>query len=92
MEKELAIITVIGKDRVGIIANISGLLAKNNINIEDVSQKVLEGFFVMNMVINIKESKIGLGLLRQELSKICSKLNLKVQLQHENILKHMQRL
>ena len=49
MDKELLFITVIGQDKKGIVARISGLLYESNINIEDISQGIMEGYFVMTM-------------------------------------------
>jgi len=92
MKKELLFITVIGKDKKGIIAKISNLLYKSNINIEDVGQKVREGYFVMTMLVDMKDSKYSLEKLRSELEKIGDEMGLKIQIQHENIFKMMHRV
>ena len=57
MKKELSFITVIGKDKKGIVAKISNLLYKNNVNIEDINQKIMEGLFVMTMLVDISGYK-----------------------------------
>jgi len=92
MEKELLFITVIGRDKKGIVASISNLLYECNINIEDISQKIMGTYFVMTMLVDMKESKNSLEKVREELEKIGESLGLKVQIQHENIFKMMHRI
>ena len=92
MEKELLFITVIGADKKGIVAKISNLLYECDINIEDISQKIMETYFVMTMLVDMKESKLSLEKVREELEKIGIELKLKVQIQHENIFKMMHRI
>jgi ACT domain-containing protein len=92
MEKELLFITVIGEDKKGIVAKISMLLYECNINIEDISQKIMDSYFVMTMLVNMKESEYKLEKVRKELEKIGKELQLKIQIQHENIFKMMHRV
>ncbi len=93
MEKELVFITVIGKDRKGIVATISGFLYQQNINIEDISQRIMsDGYFVMTMLADIKDAAISLDKISQGLEKIGNELGMKIQLQHENIFKMMHRV
>jgi ACT domain-containing protein len=93
MEKELLFITVIGEDKKGIVAKISMLLYKCNINIEDISQKIMDNsYFVMTMLVDMKESKHKLEEVRKKLEKIGEELQLKIQIQHENIFKMMHRV
>jgi len=92
MEKELLFITVIGEDKKGIVAKISMLLYECNINIEDISQKIMDNYFVMTMLVNMKESEYKLEKVRKELEKIGKELQLKIQIQHENIFKMMHRV
>lgn len=92
MEKELLFITVIGADKKGIVAKISNLLYECDINIEDISQKIMDKYFVMTMLVDMKESKLSLEKVREELEKIGDELKLKVQIQHENIFKMMHRI
>ena len=92
MEKELLFITVIGEDKKGIVARISSLLYECDINIEDINQKIMGSYFVMTMLVNMKESKYSLEKVREELEKIGEELLLKVQIQHENIFKMMHRI
>jgi ACT domain-containing protein len=93
MEKELVFITVIGKDRKGIVATISGFLYKHDINIVDINQRIMsDGYFVMTMLVDIKDAAIKMEKISQELEKIGNELGMKVQLQHENIFKMMHRI
>ncbi|MFA5388338.1 MAG: ACT domain-containing protein [Candidatus Omnitrophota bacterium] len=92
MKKELSFITVIGKDKKGIVAKISNLLYRNNINIEDINQKVIEGLFVMTMLVDVAGYKRSMRELNSALERIGKELKLKIQLQHENIFKMMHRV
>ena len=56
MDKELLFITVIGQDKKGIVARISGLLYESGVNIEDISQGIMEGYFVMTMAVDMREA------------------------------------
>ena len=60
------VVTIVGKDRVGIIAMVSNILAENNVNILNINQNIMEGFFNMVMIVEMTDSKIKL----QELQKI----------------------
>ena len=92
MEKELLFITVIGEDKKGIVAKISMLLYQYDINIEDINQRIMGNYFVMIMLVDMKESKHSLEQVREELEKIGNELKLKIQIQHENIFKMMHRV
>ncbi|MCK5177435.1 MAG: ACT domain-containing protein [Candidatus Aenigmarchaeota archaeon] len=91
-KKELLFITVIGADKKGIVAKISNLLYDCNINIEDINQKIMETYFVMTMLVDMKESTSSLETVRSQLDKIGGQMELKIQLQHEDIFKMMHRV
>jgi ACT domain-containing protein len=91
-DKDLAIVTVIGKDRTGIVADVSTALFEENINIEDIMQTIMDGFFVMAMLIDIGKSKKDIKAIRQRLDKVGSKIGMKIQIQHEKIFETMHRL
>jgi len=90
--KDLVFITVIGKDQKGIIARISNAVFTHNINIEDMNQKIMGGFFVMTMLADMSDSGITIGELKKELEIIEKQMDLKIQVQHENIFKAMHRV
>jgi ACT domain-containing protein len=92
MSKELLFITVIGEDKKGIVAKISNLLYQCDINIEDISQKIMGSYFVMTMLVDMKDTKRSLEELRADLEKIGKELGLQIQIQHENIFKMMHRV
>ncbi|HMB45676.1 MAG TPA: ACT domain-containing protein [Candidatus Methanoperedens sp.] len=92
MKKEQIFITVIGKDQKGIIARISNAVFAHNINIEDLNQKIMGGYFVMTMLADIADSPITITRLKKELSAIEAEMDLKIQVQHENIFKTMHRV
>ncbi len=92
MNKELLFITVIGKDKKGIVAKVSNLLYKHDINIEDISQRIMGGFFVMTMLVDIKTADIAMDKIATELEKIGQNMQLRIQLQHEKIFNKMHRI
>jgi ACT domain-containing protein len=92
MTKDLVFITVIGKDQKGIIARISNAVFAHNINIEDLNQKIMGGYFVMTMLADTTDSPITITRLKKELSGIEREMDLKIQVQHENIFKTMHRV
>ncbi|MBN2517923.1 MAG: ACT domain-containing protein [Candidatus Altiarchaeota archaeon] len=92
MAKELCFITVIGKDKKGIVARISNALFEANINIEDVDMKVMEGYFVMSMFVDVAESKLNMDEIKERMGRIEREMNLKIQVQHEEIFKTMHRV
>jgi len=92
MDKELLFITVIGQDKKGIVARISGLMYQCDINIEDISQRVIEGYFVMTMLVDMRDSNHDLEAISATLHRIGEEMGLKIQIQHENIFKAMHRV
>lgn len=87
-----AVITVIGQDRVGIIAAVSGLLAKNSVNIKDISQTIMEDVFTMIMLVDITGMAADFGTLAGELEDIGTELGLTVRIQHIGIFNAMHRI
>ncbi len=87
-----AIITVIGRDRVGIIAKISTVLADNNANILDISQTILQEYFTMMMLVDLSGITVGLEELKKKLSEEGEKLGVTVRVQHEDLFRSMHRI
>ncbi len=92
MPEDLVFITVIGKDQKGIIARISNAVFKHNINIEDLNQKVMDGYFVMTMLADMADSSASIGDIKKEFAEIEKQMDLNIQVQHENIFKAMHRV
>ncbi len=86
------IITVLGHDRVGIIAMVSNILADNDINILDISQTILQGFFTMVMVVDFTHSKIDVKELQEILGGKGQEIGLQITVQHEDLFKYMHRI
>ncbi|HBQ85908.1 MAG TPA: ACT domain-containing protein [Syntrophomonas sp.] len=91
-ESQKVIISVIGRDQVGIIAGISAILAESNINILDISQTILQGFFTMVMVVDSAGSTIDIAELRDILKTKGEQMHLEINVQHEDIFKFMHRI
>jgi len=82
-----AIVTVIGKDKPGIIAAVSGELNALGVNIEDISQTILQDYFVMLMLVQSKTMKIA--DMNAKLSAVGKKIGVDIRAQHEDIFKAM---
>ena len=91
-ESQVCIVTVTGKDKVGIIARIANTMAKANINIIDVSQRIMEAYFVMTMAVDITAATIDMKKIQKQLDKIARDMDLTITFQHENIFKMMHRV
>lgn len=87
-----AIVTVIGQDSVGIIANVSGILAKHKINILDISQTILQEYFTMMMLVDLTGMDITFAQLKVNLDEIGSSLGVSIVVQHEDVFKSMHRI
>ena len=87
-----AIITVIGKDRVGIIHDVSKILLEKNINILDISQTILNGCFTMMMVVEFTDENSDLSIVKESLDESAKKTALDIRIQHEDIFNAMHRL
>lgn len=84
-----AILTVVGNDRVGIIAGVSTLLSKHSVNILDLSQTVMEEYFTMVMLTDVSMCDIPFGELREKLNELGKELELSIRIQHEELFKSM---
>jgi ACT domain-containing protein len=89
---QICIMTVTGADRVGIIAKLATAMAKANINIVDVNQKIMEDNFVMTMAVDIANATIDTEKIKKRLDKIGKELSLNITFQDENIFKAMHRV
>jgi ACT domain-containing protein len=89
---QICIVTVTGKDRVGIIARLATVMAKANVNIVDVNQKIMEEYFVMTMAVDIGRAALDIGQLRKQLDQVGRQMALKITIQDETIFKAMHRV
>ena len=87
-----AIVTVVGKDAVGIIAGVCTQLASYNVNVLDISQTVMQGYFTMMMAVDVSGSKIPMAELAKELEQKGKEMNLSIRLQREDIFEAMHRV
>ena len=84
-----AIITVVGKDTVGIIAAICTYLAENKVNILDISQTILQGAFTMVMAVDVSKSTATIGELSKALAELGAEMDLSIRIQREEIFDAM---
>lgn len=87
-----AVITVIGKDKVGIIAGVSRILADNSVNILDISQTIMQGFFTMVMLVDLEKAALPLVQLSDKLAERGREMEVEIKLQHEDIFNSMHRI
>lgn len=93
MEQERAIITVVGKDTVGIIAKVCGYLADKHINILDISQTIVQGYFNMMMIVDITNIESAFSEIQDELRRLGEdKIGVQIKAQKEDIFDAMHRI
>jgi ACT domain-containing protein len=89
---QICIVTVTGADRVGIVARLATVMAKANVNIVDINQKIMEDYFVMTMAVDIGRASVDMGQIRKRLDQVGKQMALKIMIQDENIFKAMHRI
>jgi len=87
-----AVITVIGKDTVGILAKVTGICADNGVNVMDVSQTIMQDLFAMTMLADISRLKGTFGAFSDKLKDLGVTLNLQIHVMHEDIFNSMHRI
>jgi ACT domain-containing protein len=87
-----AVVTVVGKDRVGIIANVCVALASYNVNILDISQTVMEEYFTMMMVVDVSDCTVPLAELCKAMDAKGLEMGLSIRVQREDIFEAMHRV
>ena len=87
-----AIITVLGEDRVGIIAKVSSLLADEGINILDISQTIMQDVFTMIMLVDISGSTSKISDISEKLDMCGKELGVSITIKHEDLFKSMHRI
>ena len=87
-----AIITVVGSDKVGIIASVSSFLAEHKINIADITQTILSGNFVMMMMVSFENADIDIDALRNNLSEKAEEMGVEINVMSEKVFSAMHRV
>ena len=87
-----AIVTVIGKDKPGIIAKVSTCLAQKSVNIEDISQTLMQGNFTMLMLCELSGAIISLQQLKESLVELGEQIGVSIHVQHEDIFNAMHKV
>ncbi|MBR4289223.1 MAG: ACT domain-containing protein [Oscillospiraceae bacterium] len=87
-----AIVTVVGKDQVGIIAAVCVKLAEYNVNVLDISQTVMQGYFTMMMVVDVSAATLPLAELVVLMEQMGKERGLSIRLQREDIFEAMHRI
>jgi ACT domain-containing protein len=84
-----AVVTVVGKDKTGIISKVSTFLAERNVNILDISQTILGEYFAMIMMVDLSGTKAKLADLAEECESMGKNIGMSIHLQHEEIFNAM---
>lgn len=87
-----AVITVVGKDTVGILAKVSTVCAEYDANVIDVNQTVMQDLFAMVMLVETDRLSVDLGVMRKSLEELGEANNLKIHVMHEDIFNSMHRI
>ncbi len=87
-----AIVTVVGKDQVGIMAGVCTELAKYNVNVLDISQTVMQGYFTMMMVTGVEQISVPLAELVNRMEQLGKDMGLSIRVQREDIFEAMHRI
>ena len=87
-----AIITVVGSDKVGIIAKVSQFLSEHKINIADITQTILSGNFVMMMMVDLAASDISIDGLRNAMEDLSSDMGVEINIMSEKVFSAMHRV
>ncbi|MBB5337306.1 ACT domain-containing protein [Pectinatus brassicae] len=83
------VVTIVGKDRVGIIAMVSNILAEKKVNILNINQNIMDGFFNMVMIVEMTDDKVKLQDLQKTLKEKGTEINLDIKVQHQDIFNVM---
>ncbi|MFA5844586.1 MAG: ACT domain-containing protein [Coriobacteriia bacterium] len=87
-----AILSVLGEDRVGIVAGVSAALAETGSNIEDIRQTIISGVFSMTMLVTVDEDRTPFDGVQARLAAVAGELGLQITLQREDVFRYMHRV
>ncbi len=86
------VITVVGEDKVGIIAKVCIYLSETNINILDISQNIVHGYFNMMMIVDLEQAKEPLHVVSDEMRVLGKEIGVDIKIQHEDVFNCMHRI
>lgn len=92
LRKEMAVVSVIGEDSLGIVADVTRILAENRANIEGMNQAIVSGYFALILTIDVSEMRIPIDELQKLMDQVADRKHLKIYIQHENIFTSMNRI
>ncbi|MEI8215648.1 MAG: ACT domain-containing protein [Eubacteriales bacterium] len=87
-----AVISVLGKDKIGIIYNVTSVLAEYEINILDISQTIMQDFFTMVMIVDLEKCSLKFEEIQNKLEKKGEEIGLSIKIQHEDIFNSMHKI
>ena len=90
--KNRAIVTVLGKDRSGIVAEVARVFADHQVNILDITQSILQGIFTMTMLVDLTTSDVSFAELQHLLNQVSDQIGLQITMQREEVFNYMHRL
>ncbi len=86
------VLTIVGKDRVGIIARVSSVLAEHNINILNINQNIMDGFFNMVLIANMENADLQLDKVKAVFNELGKEIGVEIRVQSEDIFTAMHRI
>lgn len=89
---EKAVISVVGKDQIGIIAKICNYLADQKININDISQTIMQGYFNMMMIVSLSDDNSDIAKINEGLQSLAKEIGVSIKIQHEDFFEQMHRI
>ncbi len=92
MNEEKVVITVLGLNKPGILAGITKAIADSNVSIEDVSQKIMQGYFALMMITELSTANCNFEEFQNRMQEAADKLEVKIFIQHEEVFKVQHRL
>jgi len=90
--KTRAVLSVLGEDRVGIVAAIATALAERGVNIEDISQTIIDGIFSMTMLVTVDEDAHPFEEVQARLAEVAERIGMQITLQREDVFRFMHRV
>ncbi len=90
--RKRAVVSVVGKDKVGTVASVSNFMAQNKINIEEISQNIMDDIFTMIMLVDLEKTSYNVAELSVQLKKLGKKIGHEIHVHDEKIINAMHRI